>query len=138
MRKLSSSLARQALITIYKAFVRPHLDYGDVIYDQAFNTSFYTKTEFIQYNTCLTITGAIRGMSKEKVYQELYLQSLQLCPWYRKLFLFYKVFKNEHPKYLFNLISVRSTPHATRTVDNIFHINTKDKFQKFIFPTCYY
>ena len=35
LRKLSNLLPRQALITIYKAFVRPHLDYGDVLYDQA-------------------------------------------------------------------------------------------------------
>ena len=33
LRKLSNSLPRQALITIYKAFVRPHLDYGDVLYE---------------------------------------------------------------------------------------------------------
>ena len=26
-----------ALLTIYKSFVRPRLDYGDVIYDQANN-----------------------------------------------------------------------------------------------------
>ena len=28
-------LPRQALVTIYKVFIRPHLDYGDVLYDQA-------------------------------------------------------------------------------------------------------
>ena len=33
LRKLSNLLPRQALVTIYKAFVRPHLDYGDVLYD---------------------------------------------------------------------------------------------------------
>ena len=49
--KLSNLLQRQALITIYKAFVRPHLDYGDVLYDQAFNNSFQTEMESIEYNT---------------------------------------------------------------------------------------
>ena len=33
LRKLSNLLPRQALVTIYQAFVRPHLDYGDVLYD---------------------------------------------------------------------------------------------------------
>ena len=28
---------RQSLLTIYKSFVRPHLDYGDVVYDQTHN-----------------------------------------------------------------------------------------------------
>ena len=31
--KLSNSVPRQALITIYKPLVKPHLDYGDVLYD---------------------------------------------------------------------------------------------------------
>ena len=130
LQKLSNLLPRQGLITIYKAFVRPHLDYGYVLYDQAFNNSFHARTESIQYNACLTITGAIRGTSKEKIYQELGLESLQLCPWYRRLRLFYKVFKNEHPKYLFNLITERRTPYATRAADNILLIKTKHTFFK--------
>ena len=51
------------LITLYKAFVRPHLDYGDIIYDQAHNASFHQKLESLQYNVCLATTGAIRGSS---------------------------------------------------------------------------
>ena len=35
LHKLQNTLPRQALITIYKAFGRPHLDYGDILYDQA-------------------------------------------------------------------------------------------------------
>ena len=46
-------------------------------------------------------------MSKEKINQELGLTSLQLRCQHRKLCLFYKVFKNENPKHLFNLIPVR-------------------------------
>ena len=34
MRKRNLSLSRSSFITIYKCFTRPHLDYGDVIYDQ--------------------------------------------------------------------------------------------------------
>ena len=99
LRKLSNSLLRQALITIYKAFVRPPGEYGDVLYDQAFNNSFHAKMESIQYNAYLEITGAIRGTSKEKIYQELGLEYLQLLRrWYGRLCFFYKVFKNEHPK----------------------------------------
>ena len=69
LRKLHNLLPRSALITIYKAFGRPHLDYGDILYDQAYNMSFHHKLESIQYNACLAITGAIRGTSKEKLYQ---------------------------------------------------------------------
>ena len=75
-KKLSNFLPRQALVTIYKAFIRPHLDYGDVLYDEPFNNSFHAKMESIQYNACLAIAGAIRGSSREKIYQELGLESL--------------------------------------------------------------
>ena len=39
VRKLHNLLPRSALITIYKAFVRPYLGYGNVLYDQAYNMS---------------------------------------------------------------------------------------------------
>ena len=67
LKKLSNLFPRQALVTIYKAFIRPHLDYGDVLYHQAFNNSFHANMESIQYNTFLGITGAIRGTSRENL-----------------------------------------------------------------------
>ena len=42
---LQNLLPIAALITFYKALVRPHLDYGDIIYDQAHNASFRQKFE---------------------------------------------------------------------------------------------
>ena len=80
-----------ALLTIYKSFLRPHLDYGDVIYDHAFNESFQNKLVSVQYNAALAITGAIRGSSREKFYEELGLESLKSQQWYRKLCLFFKL-----------------------------------------------
>ena len=64
LRKLQLILPRHALITIYKPFIRPYLNYGDILYDKAFNASFHQKIESIQYNACPAITGAIR----EKIY----------------------------------------------------------------------
>ena len=89
---MQNTLPRQALITIYKAFVRPHLDYGDILYEQAYNGSFHKKLEQIQYNACIAITGATRGTSKEKIYQEFGLESLESRRWFRKLCFFFKNF----------------------------------------------
>ena len=44
LRKLQAFLLRQSLVTVYKAFIRPHLDYGDIIYDQTYNDSFHQKS----------------------------------------------------------------------------------------------
>ena len=71
LRKLQNTLPRSSLLAIYKSFIRPHLDYGDIIYDQAYNVSFQQKIESIQYNAAVAITGAIRGTSKEKLFEEL-------------------------------------------------------------------
>ena len=40
---------REALTTIYKAFVRPHLDCGDFLFDQTFNALSHEELE--SYNT---------------------------------------------------------------------------------------
>ena len=85
LRKLQNLLPSAALITLYKLFIRPYLDYGDIIYEHAFNSSFHEKRESIQYNANLAITGAIRGTSREKLYNELGLESLQARRWHRKL-----------------------------------------------------
>ena len=69
--KFQQVLPRPSLITIYKVFIRPHLDFGDVIFDQTFNNSFHQRLEFIQYNAALAITGAIRETSKEKLYHSI-------------------------------------------------------------------
>ena len=85
-------------VTLDKAFVCPHLDYGDILYDQAHNASFHQKLESFQYNNCLAITGAISGSSREKLYQELNYESSQQRRWYGKLCTYYKIFNNESPR----------------------------------------
>ena len=89
IRKLRNSLPRPTLMTLYKSFIRPPFDYGDIIYDLPFNNSFQNKIESVQHNACLAITGIIIGTSKERL--ELGLESLQHCPWCRKRFFFTKL-----------------------------------------------
>ena len=80
LRKLQDLLPRKSSIIIYQSVIKPHLDYGGILYDQAYNASFRRKLEMIQCNGALTITGAIRGTSKEKLHQELKFESLQQRP----------------------------------------------------------
>ena len=48
LRNLQALLQRQSLFTVYKALIRPYLDYGDSIYDQTYNDSFHQKIVSIQ------------------------------------------------------------------------------------------
>ena len=46
-RKFQPNLPRKSLVAIHKSFIRPHLDYGDVVYDQTSNESFHQKSEYL-------------------------------------------------------------------------------------------
>ena len=62
-------------MTISKAFLRPLIYLGDIIYDQPQNESFSEKLESVRNKATLAITGAIQGTSCDKIYQELGLES---------------------------------------------------------------
>ena len=89
--------------------------YGDVVYDGAFNESFHKNLESIQYSAVVAITGATRGTSSDKLSQELGLESLKLRRWLRKLCLFYEIFHEKSPSYLFQLIPPNNNVYATRS-----------------------
>ena len=74
-----------------KTFVRPHLDYGDILYDKPNNEDFQNKLGRVQYRACLVITGEIQGTSRTKLYDELGLHSLIKRRWCNKLIFFYKI-----------------------------------------------
>ena len=55
----------------------PHLDYGDIIYDQRSKESLNQEIERIQYNAALATTGAIKGTYQKRLYNELGLEYLK-------------------------------------------------------------
>ena len=70
------TLSRKSLLTIYKSSVRLLLRYADIIYDNPCNETCKGKLEAVQYNACLAITDAIKGTSRECLYRELGLETL--------------------------------------------------------------
>ena len=128
LRKFQNFLLRKLLLTIYKSFIRPHFDYGDVIYYQSYNTFFHQRLESLQYNAALAITGAIRGTSKENLYSELGPESLQNRRWYRKLSFLYKFIAEPSSSYLFNMIFWKNTSRPTRGLDSNPLLGTKHNF----------
>ena len=114
INRLRRFLPRDSLLTIYKTFIRPHLDYGDIIYDWPNNSVFVQKLESIQYNACLAITGCFRGTSQEKLYSELGLESLADRRFCRRLVLFFKILNGLAPEYLLNYL-----PAQNVTLENL-------------------
>ena len=107
-----------------------------MILDQTFNTSFQQKMETIQYNATLAITGAIRGFYKEKLYQELGVETLRQRRWYRNICCFYKILKSPSPRHHYPIISTHNMSYWTRQNNKIPAINVKhDFFKKTCFPS---
>ena len=91
---------RKALLTIYNSFIRPHLDYGEILYDKPENQNFQNKLEKVQYKAYLAITGAIQVTSRQKICGELGLHTLIERRWCSKLTFFYEIVKGLLPEYL--------------------------------------
>ena len=75
-----------------------------MVYDQPQNSSFCNRLESVQYNSCLAITGAIRGTSCKRLYLELGMESLCDRRWYRKLVVFFKLLNGQAPSYLKSIV----------------------------------
>ena len=128
----------QTLVLLIPHYVRPHLDYGDIIYDNSSNASLSQMIESVQYNVALAITGAIRGSSREKLYNELGLESLHDRRWYRKLCFYYKIKHNDCPLYLKELLpNVKSSGYSLRSNQSLYYSRT-ERFKASFFPSSTY
>ena len=115
LKYLSKYLPRHTLNELFKLYVRPHLEYGDVIYhipakvcEFSGNTilkSLMEKLEFVQYSAALAVTGTWSGTSREKLYTELGWESLSSRRWSRRLTLFYKMINNLMTEYTMDPIN---------------------------------
>ena len=89
-----------------------------------------------QYNSALAITGAVRGISREKLYQKLSFESLQQKRWYRKLCCLFKIIINQSPRYLFQVVPSPNTRYFFQISENIPQLWTKhDFFKNSFFPS---
>ena len=92
---------------MYKLYVRPHLNYGDIIYhkvDPELSLDFTKKLEATQYSAALAVSSAWRGTSKCKLYEKLGWENLYHRRWYKQLTHFFKLRQNRSPLYFYNLI----------------------------------
>ena len=121
LKRLSKFLPRHTLNELFKLYVRPHVEYGDVIYHipakacelsgNVILSSLMEKLESVQYSAALAITGAWRGTSQAKIYAELGLESLSSRRWSRRLTLFYEMMNNQTPAYLMDPIPQLQQSH---------------------------
>ena len=91
----------------YKMYVRPHLDYGDVIFHNQ-RMDLMELLERVQYKAALIVSGCWQGTSRKKLYDELGWESLSNRRWARGLVIFYKIHNVLTPSYLAEHIPKRN------------------------------
>ena len=137
MKDLFLTLSRNILLTIYKTFVRPILDYSNIIYDKSLTESFQDKLEMLQYNAALVITGLIKGTSRDRIYRKLEYLAQRWC---RKIFFFHKIINSLSPVYLQSYISYCGEGvYRKRSANqkNLRQFSTRTKvFESSFFPHC--
>ena len=107
LKYLSKYVSREVLDQTYKLYVRPHLDYGDIIYhkyDPDMQLNFTQQLEQTQYKAALAVTGAWMGTSRQKLLEELGWETLYKRKWCRRLCHFFSITTSKSPDYLFNEI----------------------------------
>ena len=125
IRHLSFHVPLDVLDQLYKLFVRPLLDYCDIIYyvpanTNPFNSSISLKysmqsIESTQYQAALAVSGAWEGSNTPKLYEKLGWESLT-DRWYRRLLQFYKIINDLAQPHLKDIIPPPPPPPLRRSL----------------------
>ena len=102
MRRLNYDIERKSLETIYKSFIRPLLEYADVIWDNCTHQN-KNKLELIQLEAARISTGK-KVVSVANLYIETGWETLDARRNKQKLVLFYKMYHDLIPLYLSSLV----------------------------------
>ena len=113
LRSLKYRLSRSSLRTIYTAFILPHFDYCDIIWDGC--TAELTKNlEELQLDALRSICGAVRGTSHSLLYNETCFIPLKERRRRHKLKLIFKIKNDMTPAYLQQHFSKTQTNYQLR------------------------
>ena len=96
MRTFKFTLDRKSLLLIYTTFIRPILEYADVVWD---NITSHDEIELekIQQDAARIISGGTRLASLQNLYNETALEPLKNRRTKHKLTNFYKMYNSISP-----------------------------------------
>ncbi|XP_053380636.1 uncharacterized protein LOC128548935 [Mercenaria mercenaria] len=117
MRKLKFQLDRKSLEIIYFSFIRPILEYADVVYC---NCTQYEKQELdkIQNEASRIVSGTTQLISFHNLHKEVPWESLETRRLHHKLILLYKMKNGLTPEYLSSLVPQTVGETATYNLRN--------------------
>ena len=146
IKHLSKYLPLKTLDQMYKALVRSHLDYCDIIFHEPSKinqppigltlTSLMEKVERIQYQAALAITGTWKGSSRTKLYEELGWESLSDRRRCRRILQVHKIENRTTPSYLNDKLPAHRGPQPNGNIPNTFYElrSRTNRYRKSFFP----
>ena len=129
---------RSTLTSLYKSLIRPHVGYGDVIWNSCYDCDS-ALLDSVQCEAARLVTGAIKGTSSERLSKELAWESLSSRRKLHQQSQVYKIVKNLAPYYLSELLpklSSERTHYRLRSRENLTQFSRRtSRFQKSFFPS---
>ena len=103
-------LDRKTLEVIYKSYIRPVLEYADIVWDDIPNM-WVSELEKIQLNALRIITGLPRGTSHQVIYSESGFSPLCTRRNNHRLSMFYQIVNETAPPNLLSIAPKRTDQH---------------------------
>ena len=136
LKCLSKYVDRNVLNLSYKLYVRPHLDYGDIIYHNQ-RADLMQLIEQVQYKAALIVSGCWQGTSRERLYDDLGWESLSDRRWARRMTTFYKIKNDLAPSYLSDHLPEQSATNISFRERNIrAPLSRTERYDNSFFPYC--
>ena len=136
MKGLKFKLDRKSLETIFKSFILPCLDYGDILYSGTYDSDL-NKLDKIQVEAMKIVTGATARSNIQLLFEETDWPSLASRRRTHVLCLFYKIVNNLAPSLLidtFNSLTIPERPYQLRG-NNITVPHTRtESYRRSFFP----
>ncbi len=118
---------RSCLEKLYFSYIRPLLEYGDIIWDNSTN-EIKNDIEAVQHEAARIVTGATKLCGLANLYTELKWESLEQRRKKHKLIQLYKIKHNLTPAYLTELIPADTQfRYNLRNADNIPFIHSNSQ-----------
>ena len=106
LKGIKYQVGRDTFRALYKSLVRPLMKYADVVWNDCSDTES-DLLDSVQYEAGKIVTGAMKGISRQRLMCELGWEELKTRRAIHKLTLYFKIVNNLTPQYLRNFLPPR-------------------------------
>ena len=139
LRALKFQIDRKSLQTMYFSFIRPVIEYSDIVWDNCTQT-LKEKLEKINIEAARIVTGATKLTSLKLLYKESGWPTLEKRREEHKLLQYFKMVKSLTPEYLSSLVPEQHHNihnYNTRNAQDYVHLRTHSThYYNSFLPSC--